>query len=150
VSGYPDTEDPDTENPPLLNNDLLVNKEKKEEGPAACSQPEAGNVSLLLLEAIKKTKPDIKEPTFHSMHQEMARMLTIDKRNIETVRKLIAWLPTSDFWSRNILSADKFRKQFDRLELEMNKQPMPVKAPSDDLQLIKSLKSTSIAPRQIS
>lgn len=111
--------------------------DKKECRPSACSHPEAGNVSILLLEAIKKTKPDIKEPTFHSVHQEMDRMLRIDERKIETVRKLIAWLPTHEFWSKNILSAEKFRKQFDRLELEMTKKPK--ETASDDLELIKRL-----------
>jgi hypothetical protein len=96
-------------------------KTKEIPAPSApCSHPEAGNVSLLFSEAIKKTKPDIKEPAFISTQKIFDKLLRIDKRKIEIIKKLIEWLPTHNFWSTKILSAESFRRNFDKLELEMN------------------------------
>lgn len=98
----------------------LIDKKEVPAPSAPCSHPEAGNVSLLFSEAIKKTKPDIKEPAFTSTQKIFDKLLRIDKRKIEIIKKLIEWLPTHNFWSTKILSAESFRRNFDKLELEMN------------------------------
>ena len=70
-------------------------------------------------------------------------MLRIEKRDPATAKKVIEWLPTSKTssngfnWNTNILSAESLRKQFDRLELDMRKEP--TKNPSKDLELLKKL-----------
>ena len=49
-----------------------------------------------------------------------------DGRDIELIDKVIDWCQDSTFWKANILSADKLRKQFPTLLLQMNKgSPLP-------------------------
>ena len=48
-------------------------------------------------------------------------MIELDKRSAHKISRVIEWLPTNPFWAKNILSAEKLRLQFDRLELEMLK-----------------------------
>lgn len=84
---------------------------------------EALGLAQQLLRAIKKTKDDIKEPNLEKWAQEVDRMIRIDKRDPIAIGKVIGWLPTNYFWAKNILSADKLREQFDRLQLEMAMEP---------------------------
>lgn len=73
-----------------------------------------------LLKTLKKSKPDAKLPTdFSQWSQEIDRMLSIDNRTPNQIRKVLSWLPTNDFWKTNILSAGKLREKFDQLELKM-------------------------------
>lgn len=92
-----------------------VQEKKKFSVPNA----EALGLANLLEKAIKITKSDIKTPQIEKWAEELERCIRIDKRDPITLGKIIGWLPTSGFWSKNILSAEKLRKQFDRLELEM-------------------------------
>lgn len=43
-------------------------------------------------------------------------MLRLDKRDPVEAKKLMDWSQRDTFWSRNILSMDKFRKHYDRLK----------------------------------
>lgn len=114
---------------------------EEEPRPSASPPPQAVEISLKLEEAIQKTKPDIKKPNIQSWAKEIDLMLRVDKRSVENVNKIIEWLPSSDFWSKNILSAEKLRLQFDKLELEMRREPP--KTSLNDLQLIKKLETRS-------
>jgi uncharacterized protein YdaU (DUF1376 family) len=51
--------------------------------------------------------------------QEFDRMLRIDGREPERLRAVLLWSQEDSFWNKNILSASKFRKQFDQLEMKM-------------------------------
>jgi hypothetical protein len=124
----------DAENPVLLRNEeeLRIEKEIKPR-PSASPPSQAQEISLLLLEAIKKTKPDFKSPKdLKKWSSEIDLMLRRDHRDPDRVKKVINWLPSSSFWKTNILSAASFREKFDRLELQMN----------DD-----ASKNASVAPR---
>ncbi len=80
----------------------------------------ASRLVVFFLEAVKKIKPDFKTPVnLEKWTKEIDRMIRIDKRDPEKIKKLLEWLPTHHFWRKNILSAEKLRLQFDRLELEM-------------------------------
>jgi len=121
VSGNPDTENPDTEKRTLLSNDILLSTDKKNKTrPSASPPPQAVELSNFLLNSIKKIKPDIKTPNLEDWSVEMDRMMRIDKRSFESIKRLIEWLPTHTFWSCHILSADKLREKFDKLELAMS------------------------------
>lgn len=48
---------------------------------------------------------------------EIDRMMRLDGRSVEEVRDIINWCQKDEFWHRNILSAGKLRKQFDKLWL---------------------------------
>lgn len=92
-------------------------KGKKEDLVAA----EARRLSASLLEAIRKVKADFKQPDLAKWALDIDRLLRLDKRSAESVQAVIDWLPTDEFWSINILSAAKLRKQFDALELKAAK-----------------------------
>lgn len=51
---------------------------------------------------------------------ELRRLLTIDGKSPETVRRAIAWLgrpgSESEFWATNVQSVAALRKQFERME----------------------------------
>jgi len=141
---FPDAEDPDAGNPELLSIDPLLNIEERiKPRPPASPPSQARELSFLLLEAIKKTKPDVKIPNMGSWEKELDRMMRIDKRSFEDSKAILEWLPRSPLsssgftWKENILSAEAFRAQFDKLQLA-SKHDAP-KTASDDLSLIKKL-----------
>ena len=49
-------------------------------------------------------------------------MLRIDKRKTERIEQVINWCQQDEFWKNNILSSEKLRIQFDKLELEMDEK----------------------------
>ena len=106
-------------------------------------EEEAKDLTLELISSIRLTKPDFKSPSIDSWANEIEKMLRIDKRKVEICKKIIEWLPKAPTssngfsWSTNILCAASFRKQFDKLELEMRKTPS--KTSSNDLELLKKL-----------
>lgn len=79
------------------------------------------DLSLYLLQKIRKNKPDFKEPNLQKWAKDMDLLLSIDKRIPLIVSKVIMWCQQDDFWRFNILSPDKLRKQFDTLEMQMIK-----------------------------
>ena len=44
-----------------------------------------------------------------------------DHRPHAKIKAVLDWVQRHPFWQNNILSPDKLRKQFDRLEMEMEK-----------------------------
>lgn len=109
---------------PICNkNNKKSNIKKNSTSESANADPirrQAAELSSMLVQSIKKTKPDavLRDKKWI---EHFEKILRIDKRSYEACVKLIEWLPTDDFWSLNILSAEKFRKQFDALELKMKK-----------------------------
>ena len=55
----------------------------------------------------------------------MRLMIEQDKRTAEDIKVVIEWCQQDSFWSTNILSADKLRKQFDQLKMKMSKNKKP-------------------------
>lgn len=121
---FPDLDVPDLDNGDTTNNcPLPITKETKDLCPDSIesrSSPIGLELATLLFESIKKTKPDIKPPNLKAWEKELDRMTRLDQRDLERIKAVINWLPSSDFWKKVILSAEKFRKQFDRLEIEMD------------------------------
>jgi len=118
--------------------ETLTKEKENIPGPSVPPPPQASEITSLLREAIKKIKPDIKMSSEESYAKVIRRMLTLDNRSPELIKRVIRWLPTNDFWSTVVLSANKFREQFDKLELSMHKGPS--QGPSNDLQLVNRLK----------
>lgn len=90
-------------------NNLSKEKEK--------TNPEIEEVITLLTKVIEKIRPKILERTNKSKWIKEISLL-LKEQSLEEIREVLAWLPTSDFWSINILSPNKLRKNFDRLYLE--------------------------------
>ncbi|WP_405103123.1 DUF4373 domain-containing protein [Oceanobacillus sp. FSL H7-0719] len=84
----------------------------------------------LLFKNIKENNPNAKEPNLESWANTFRLMMESpkEKRLGKEIQDLILWSQQHHFWYKNILSADKLRKQFDRLLLEMkDEQKKPVK-----------------------
>lgn len=101
---------------------------KKEEYKYYVPSAEASGLATFLLNAIRKIKPDFKQPNIDKWSKEIERMINIDKRSPQKIKEIIEWLPSNEFWLMNVLSAYKLREKFDRLELEKNnkKKIIPV------------------------
>ncbi len=76
---------------------------------------------------IKANKPDAKVGDLQKWAVTFDRIMRLDKRQPEVIRRVMAWCQSDSFWQTNILSAEKLRQQFDMLELQMRKQ-QPVEA----------------------
>jgi len=76
-------------------------------------------LATLLLEEIRKNKPDFKQPNLQSWAKEIDLMIRRDGRKPERIRQVILWCQGDPFWRSNILSTSKLRKQFDTLEIQM-------------------------------
>lgn len=50
------------------------------------------------------------------------RLLSVDLRPLPEATRLLQWSQDDDFWSTNILSMPKFRKQYDQLRLKATRQ----------------------------
>jgi hypothetical protein len=73
----------------------------------------------LLFNLILQRKPDFKQPDLQNWAKHIDLMIRSDNRNPQTIKAVIEWCQSDNFWQNNILSTDKLRKQFDRLELRM-------------------------------
>lgn len=84
---------------------------------------EADDIGLakLLLEEIKQSNPNFKEPNINKWADDISKMRRIDKRTPEQIRYLITWTQHHDFWAANILSPAKLRKQFDTLVAQVRR-----------------------------
>jgi DNA replication protein DnaD len=76
-------------------------------------------LAAYLFNYIKKNNDKAKEPNFQTWAKEFEKVLRIDNRELEEVKKLIAWCQSDSFWHLNILSPKKFREKYDQLLITM-------------------------------
>jgi hypothetical protein len=99
-------------------------RENETEEEKKSLHPDACRLTGLLIEAIKKWRPDALIPkSTASWESDIDRMLRLDKRKPENIEAVLKWLPTYGFWAKNIKSASKLREKFETLEDDMNPQP---------------------------
>jgi hypothetical protein len=79
-------------------------------------------LSALLLSLILERKPDLRRPNLQTWAVPLDRMLRLDGRRPERIEAVLRWCQKDPFWQNNILSTDKLRNHFDRLELQMQQQ----------------------------
>jgi hypothetical protein len=83
--------------------------------------PDARGLADYFADALLKVKPDGRLVKGGAQRDRWAatfeRMLRIDQRQADRVRGLIDWVTRHEFWAANVLSAEKLRQQYDRLEL---------------------------------
>ena len=73
------------------------------------------NSAKLLKELIQDNLPSFKEPDLDKWAEIINKLHRIDKYTYEQINYIIKWCQNDDFWSGNILSAEKLRKQFIQL-----------------------------------
>jgi|SRR5699024_3201284 len=72
----------------------------------------------LLFKEIQKNNQNAKKPNLENWANTFRLMMDVDNRKGKEIQDVILFCQEHDFWYKNILSADKLRKQFDRLALE--------------------------------
>ncbi|KIN42394.1 hypothetical protein B4070_4266 [Bacillus subtilis] len=73
----------------------------------------------LLWKKVKVNAPDMKEPNMESWANTIRLMMQQDERTGKDIQEVILWATSHEFWHKNILSADKLRKQYDKLSVQM-------------------------------
>jgi len=56
---------------------------------------------------------------------EIRKLIEIDKRTKDEIRKVYKFLETNDFWKKNVRSTMKLREKFEQLYLQSNEQLKP-------------------------
>ena len=109
-----------------------VNEEKIEEEPRQQKYPEQSDpvcLTTLLVNLMRGNNPNVKIPDKLEIWQTaIDRMIRIDKRTPEEIETVLRWSQADDFWSTNILSTTKLRKQYDQLWLKMQQTGNPARA----------------------
>ena len=112
------------ENSPLSKVKLSISKDKIKED---CQNSDEFRLASLLLEEIKKRKPDFKGPNLQTWSSYIDKMIRLDKRSPERIEQVIRWAQADtgngrwNGWQNNILSTAQLREKFDKLELAMDK-----------------------------
>jgi hypothetical protein len=81
-------------------------------------------LSKFLLDLILKNQPDHKysiiTPNLQNWASSIEKMIRIDKRDPSRIREVIKWCQEDNFWKGNILSTNKLREKYDKLNLQLN------------------------------
>jgi hypothetical protein len=112
-------------NPPLLKKEEELKKDKKlkkeEEGSnTPLPSPDAEATFDFFLKKIRERSPTFKDPNKKQWIKSFDKLFRLDKRPVHEVRKLIEWASTHKWWSIACLSADKLRKEYDNMLIQMN------------------------------
>lgn len=81
---------------------------------------------------VKSVMPSMKNPNLDNWANTARLMCDSDGLTLKRMAVVFNWANSNNFWQSNILSMDKFRKQFAQLEAKMpaeKKQSAPVKRP---------------------
>lgn len=73
-----------------------------------------------LYKHLKSRNPEHKEPNWQTWADDFRKAHKLDGRSIKNLAEVIDWSQNNDFWQNNIMSAQKVRKQYDKLKLQMN------------------------------
>lgn len=103
-------------------------------------------LAKLLGELILQRKPDFKiilkqqKKDWVDWTDDIRKIIELDNRDPERINIVINWCQQDDFWQNNILSPKTLRKQFDKLELQINKSQ-----PKDPYQNVEKFKGGKYA-----
>ncbi|PGB25360.1 hypothetical protein COM06_17600 [Bacillus toyonensis] len=99
-------------------------KEKEKEKKTSCQKFSTSDLenAKLLFELMLQNNPSAKEPNLEKWANDFRLMREKDNRTDEAIKYLINWTQKDDFWSTNILSPAKLRKQFDALVVKIKKE----------------------------
>jgi phage replication O-like protein O len=79
-------------------------------------------LARLLMDKIYLNNPKFKKPDLQQWALHIDRMIKYDKRDPETIKKVILYAQEDDFWSSNIMCTKNLRKHFDRLDAKRLKK----------------------------
>lgn len=73
----------------------------------------------LLWKKVNVNAPDLPKPNLESWANTIRLMMERDGREGKDIQEVILWATADEFWYKNILSADKLRKQYVKLSIQM-------------------------------
>lgn len=79
--------------------------------------------AVWILSLIRQLNPKFKEPNLKIWADDIRKIVNIDKRTYQEISDLFMWVNRDDFWSSNILSPAKLRKQWDKIYMRANSTP---------------------------
>lgn len=79
-------------------------------------------LSKYLYSKILEIKPNQKEPDYQKWAGYIDLLIRTDEESPNTIKNVIDYATSDSFWKSNILSTSKLRKQFSRLEIQMNEK----------------------------
>jgi len=81
---------------------------------------EGVSLSIALRDLIRANDDKARVPAdLTSWARDADRLMNLDKRPAEEIRRVMAWALADDFWRGNILSMSKLRKQYGQLKVKM-------------------------------
>ncbi|MCU6603787.1 Replication protein O [Peribacillus frigoritolerans] len=121
----------DTEKPlkSTNNNDNNENNENKSKNTSRQDQVKKYKfdekqmaLAELLWKYVQQNVPSQPKPNLKSWANTFRLMMERDEISGKDIQEIIIWATNHHFWFKNILSADKLRKQFSRLSIEMKSE----------------------------
>jgi len=94
------------------------NKNEKKEKKIYAPDSDEYRLASLLLSLIGERKPDFRKPDLQAWADHFHCMITRDERRPGRIEDMLRWCQRDGFWQNNILSPQKLRQHFDRLEME--------------------------------
>jgi hypothetical protein len=107
-------------------------KDKEEESTVSADASTLTSEFISLLQKVHGK--EAVNPNIQSWKKEFDRLLRIDKKDKDLVRKVMNWAVQDPFWQTNIISPKKLRLKFLTLKLQMESQwKKPTRRPKQDL-----------------
>lgn len=103
---------------------------KKEASEPDASRPDVDRLCNRMLERLEGN--GVKAAITKAWRDDARRLLDRDGRDLEQALRLIDWTADHEFWSANIHSIPKFRKQYDRLRMQAEQRPLRAVAGNED------------------
>jgi len=140
----PTKHQPSTNQGLTTNNNVKNYKKVKNDKNKYLETSDEFQVADFLYQNILKFKSDFKQPNLQKWAGDARKMLKVDGRCLETIKKVIKWVCNDDFEQSNVLSIAKLRKRFDSLEIKMNtKKPTGQSAKKDDRSFMEIFKAST-------
>lgn len=111
---------------PELEIDIEIDIEKERESPDSAKAKYGDDSPYMKLARrlfghIRKRNPKHKEPNWQTWADDFRKIIELDQRDGKEATAILDWCQNDDFWQNNILSPAKFRKQYDKLYLQVQK-----------------------------
>lgn len=80
---------------------------------------DAESLYTFFLNSLRERNPGFKEPNRERWVRDFDRLLRLDKRDLDEIRKVIEWAAQEDWYKCNCLSPDNLRRNFDKMTMQM-------------------------------
>lgn len=112
-----------------VKNDKNINNNSRKSGKRTYDEDSIHyQLAQFLLEEIKKTNPEVRQPNFQTWSDDMRKMMELDGRKEDQIKNMITWSQEHEFWSGVILSPKKLRDKYDQMKTQALKNYQPKKS----------------------